>query len=257
MRSLDSAFGMGSGYVLDFSDRTMAEWFHDVLGVDIDDERYKRRGTSKANRLRTFVEDEPAPVVSRMLRLLWDYRENSGWFPHGLTEEQAARQKPGLFALINKLEGVDPTPATDALVAFIRDETLDELVLAIRRDAEAGKPQAALDRLHTYSMKKFAYLLDLRGAPTEREEPLHSRVGRYVKTLDAERSLRPISKQIMKNCIGIFQNYNDIRNNASFAHDNTVVDKDEARFIFDTVISMLRFVRAVEAGRFETAAVSA
>ncbi len=70
LRSLDDAFGMGSGYVLDFSDRTMSEWFEDELRIDIDQERYKRRGTSKANRLRTFVEDEPAPIVVRMLRLI-------------------------------------------------------------------------------------------------------------------------------------------------------------------------------------------
>jgi len=30
-----------------------------------------------------------------------------------------------------------------------------------------------------------------------------------------------------------------------------VVEKEEARFIFETVVSMLRFVRAVEAGTFE------
>lgn len=76
---------------------------------------------------------------------------------------------------------------------------------AIRRDADADRPQAALDRLHTYSLKKFAHLLKLRGAPTNQEEPLHSRVGRYVKLLEAERELKPITKQILKNCIGIFQ----------------------------------------------------
>jgi hypothetical protein len=55
----------------------------------------------------------------------------------------------------------------------------------------------------------------------------------------------------MKSCVAIFQLYNDVRNNDSFAHDNDVLDKDEARFIFDTVIAMLRFVRAVEASRFD------
>jgi hypothetical protein len=41
LRHLDDAFGMGSGYVLDFSDRTMSEWCEDELGVDIDAEHYK------------------------------------------------------------------------------------------------------------------------------------------------------------------------------------------------------------------------
>ena len=43
----------------------------------------------------------------------------------------------------------------------------------------------------------------------------------------------------------------DVRNAHSFAHDTTVVEKEEARFIFETVVSMLRFVRSVEAAKFE------
>jgi hypothetical protein len=250
LRQLDDAFGMASGYVLDFSDRTMSEWFEDELRLDIDDPRYKTRGTSKANRLRCFIETEPAPLVARMMRLLWAYRETSGYVPYGGTPDRVAQHKARLFDLIHRLEGLEATPATDSVVTFTRDETLEELVQAIRRDADAGKPQAALDRLHTYCMKKFSYLLAQRGNPPDREEPLHSRVGKYVKALDAERTLRPITKQIMKNCIGIFQSYNEVRNNGSFAHDNPVIDKDEARFIFETVVSMLRFVRTIEPDRF-------
>jgi hypothetical protein len=159
LRSLDDAFGMGSGYVLNFSDKTMSEWFEDELRVDIDHERYKRRGTSKANRLRTFVEDEPAPIVARMLRVLWAHREKSEFTPNAVTPDGVAKHKANLFNLIDKIDGLESAPATDVLVAFTRSETLDELVQAIRRDADAGKPQAALDRLHTYSMKKFAHLL--------------------------------------------------------------------------------------------------
>jgi hypothetical protein len=257
MRQIDDAFAMGSGYVLNFSDRTMSEWFEDELRINIDDQRYKRRGTSKANRLRTFIEDEPASLVARTLRALWAYREGlrdfAPYAPHGVSAEDRKRQQTKLFEIIDRIESGAGTPSTDAVVAFIRDETLEELVQAIRRDAEADKPQAALDRLHTYSMKKFAHLLKLRNAPTDKEEPLHSRVGRYVKLLEAERELRPVTKQIMKNCIGIFQSYNDVRNSHSFAHDNVVVEKEEARFIFETVVSMLRFVRAVDAARFEAA----
>lgn len=253
MRQIDDAFAMGSGYVLNFSDRTMSEWFEDELRINIDDQRYKRRGTSKANRLRTFIEDEPASLVTRTLRALWAYREGIGFTPYGATAEDCKRQQIKLFEIIDRIESGGGTPATDAVVAFIRDETLEELVQAIRRDAEADRPQAALDRLHTYSMKKFAHLLKLRGAPADKEEPLHSRVGRYVKLLEVERELKPVTKQILKNCIGIFQSYNDVRNSHSFAHDNTVVEKEEARFIFETVVSMLRFVRSVEAAKFEAA----
>src|SRR5216683_2169482 len=134
MRQIDDAFAMGSGYVLDFSDRTMSEWFEDEMRVNIDDQRYKRRGTSKANRLRTFIEDEPAPVVARTLRALWAYREGN-YTPYGATVEDSKRLQVNLFAIIDRIETGGGTPATDAVVAFIRDETLEELVQAIRRDA--------------------------------------------------------------------------------------------------------------------------
>ena len=36
MRLIDDLFGMGGGYVLDFSDRTFADFFSDELDIDID-----------------------------------------------------------------------------------------------------------------------------------------------------------------------------------------------------------------------------
>lgn len=205
MRQLDNAFGMGSGYVLNFSDRTMSEWFEDELGIDIEAECYRARGSSKANRLRCFIETEAAPLVTRMMRQLWRYREDSGWQPYGVPPDEIEKTRRELFDLINRLDGMAAAAPTDPVVAFAPDETLEELVQAIRRDADAGRPRAALDHLHTYCIKKFAYLLAQRGTPSDRDEPLHSRVGKYVKALEAEHTLRPITRQIMKNCIGIFQ----------------------------------------------------
>ena len=47
-------------------------------------------------------------------------------------------------------------------------------------------------------------------------------------------------------CTGLFFSrvFNDVRNNRSFAHDNDVVDADEARLIFETVVAILRFVES-------------
>lgn len=251
-RAVDNAF-ISSGYVLNFSDRTYREWFEEELGVEIDADRYRVKGDSKGNRLRAFVEIEPAHIVARALRALWDYRQTLPATVYQYPDEPGTVQAQ-LFAFIDRLESGGAAPTTDAIVPFARDETLAELIEAIKRDAQAGKPAAALDRLHTFSMKKFAYLLSVRGIETNTAEPLHSRVGKYVKALEAERELRPITKQIFKNCVGIFQSYNDIRNNASFAHDNQLVEPDEARFIFETIMSMLRFVRSAETDRFEQAA---
>ena len=51
----------------------------------------------------------------------------------------------------------------DAFDKFAADETLEELIAAIERDIQANKSAAVLDRLHTYSMKKLAHLIERRG----------------------------------------------------------------------------------------------
>jgi hypothetical protein len=56
MRLLDDIFDMGSGYVLDFSNRTFGDFFRTELQVNIDDSRYCQAGTSKGKRLRAFLQ---------------------------------------------------------------------------------------------------------------------------------------------------------------------------------------------------------
>ncbi len=66
-RFLESLLQMSSGYVLGFSNPKFGEFFHDAAGIDIHSEKYQRKGTSKANKLRTFWEDEPDHIVGKVL----------------------------------------------------------------------------------------------------------------------------------------------------------------------------------------------
>ena len=75
MMFIDDLFEMGGGYVLNFSDRTFAEFFAEELNIDIDNPIYARNGTSKAKRLRCFLQTVDKPTVVRTLNALWDYRE--------------------------------------------------------------------------------------------------------------------------------------------------------------------------------------
>jgi len=77
MRLIDDLFAMGSGYVLDFGNRTFAQFFQDELGIDIDDPKYQILGTSKANRLRYFLRVSDPELRIKVLTALWDYREDS------------------------------------------------------------------------------------------------------------------------------------------------------------------------------------
>jgi len=72
---IDDLFDMGSGYVLNFTDRTFAQFFADELNIDIDDPTYAKNGTSKAKRLRCFLQTVDKGTVVHALNALWEYRE--------------------------------------------------------------------------------------------------------------------------------------------------------------------------------------
>ena len=74
---IESTLGMGSGCVLDFSDRTFAEFFSDYQ-IDIDDPKYYKNGGSKAYRLRSFLAIEPEEVVRPILLALLHYAQTVG-----------------------------------------------------------------------------------------------------------------------------------------------------------------------------------
>lgn len=248
MRIFDDAFDMHGGYVLNFSDRTMAEFFEDEFGIEIYQDKYAFNGSSKAKHLRAFIEVEDAYTVGRVARALWKHRAS---LPQYQNRDAAAEKvKQAFFDLLDRIESGGAVPSTDAIERFRRDETLEELIAAIERDIRANKPAAALDRLHTYCMKKFGHLLDERGIAWDRNDPLQSRVGKYVRALEQEREIREITRRIVKSAISVFEQFNDVRNNRSFAHDNDLIEQAEARFIFDAISAFLQFLKSVETVRF-------
>lgn len=71
--NLEKFYGMSSGYVLNFSDRTFGEFVFETVGIDIHEEKYTTEGTSKAKKLRTFWKLEPDYTVGKLLLALIDY----------------------------------------------------------------------------------------------------------------------------------------------------------------------------------------
>lgn len=103
MMFLNDVFGMGGGYVLNFSDRTFSEFFREELQIDIDDPLYARNGGSKAKRLRCFLQTVDKPTVARALKALWAYREALQQRSGQTDDVQNARAR--FQSLINRLEG--------------------------------------------------------------------------------------------------------------------------------------------------------
>lgn len=216
--------------------------------MDIDDNKYRANGTSKMNRLRTFCKVEDGVVVGNVLRRLLKHREALSHFQRLV---QSVEQS--VHELISKVEGNNSIAKTDAIVSFERSETLGELIASIERDILADKPQIALDRSHTYCQKKFAYLVEKKtGARCDRDEPLNSRYGKYVKSVIESSDISAMSKQILKSFNTVLEKFNYVRNNQSAAHDNELLNKAEARFIFDSMSAILRFIQTTETESFNS-----
>ena len=190
------------------------------------------------------------PNNTRVLRTLADERRRLAATNH--FPPQDGLQDP-FEALVAAIETRADHPSTDALYCYEQDRTLDELVADLQRTLEDNKPEAALDHIHTYCMKKFSYLLSLRGIECAENEALHARFSKYRRCLLNETDLQEISDLAMKSAISVLEKFNDIRNNRSFAHDSVILDHHEARYVFDIVTALLRFIRSYEVGRFETA----
>jgi hypothetical protein len=79
-RKFEQLLGMGTGYVLNFSNPTFAEFVIDSTGRNIYDSRYNYGTGSKANRLRGFWRHEGDRVVGKLMDEMLDYGAENGLF---------------------------------------------------------------------------------------------------------------------------------------------------------------------------------
>ena len=105
MLVIDKVFGMGDGYLLNFSNSTFSEFFAEELGVDIDLPRWSANGRSKAKRLRTYLRQADRETTLRTLQTLWEYRETSG-----LVVDHPAIGEDGRTAFFRIIEHLGGTP---------------------------------------------------------------------------------------------------------------------------------------------------
>ena len=77
MPIIDRVFDMEGGFVLNFSNRTFAEFFHEEPCVEIYNSRWEVQGPSKAKRLRYYLHQADRQTALDTLNALWEYREAS------------------------------------------------------------------------------------------------------------------------------------------------------------------------------------
>jgi len=128
------------------------------------------------------------------------------------------------------------------------EKDFEVLAKAVKAAIEQNEPEASLDRLHTFVTKYLRSLCTLRGVVVTRDKPLHSLIGEYIKKIqNAQGHIESdMTLRILKTSISNLEAFNDVRNNQSLAHDNPILNYDEALLIFNNVASSIRFLRSLE-----------
>lgn len=243
---LEALFGMESGYVLQFSNSSFARFIGDVCNIDIYGGKGYEEYASKANKLRQIWKNENDIVVGKLLNALLDeyvsYKQRINEY-HPSDEHDVSEMR----IVANRLLGT----AIKLDIPVQREETMKTLQEDINNALSRSQPTLVLDRLHTFSTKFLRQIctdygitiVDNRGINL----PLHSLAGMlkdyYKQNPVFDSDFVPLAIQ---NNIALFDRFNAIRNNQSYAHDNVVLSNMEAEFVVRTMINTISFIDAIE-----------
>ncbi len=195
----------------------------------------------KAHRLRAFWSVEPNYVVAKLLGDLLQYVTELGVKP------DQERLLEGCQRVAQRVSQSAPVPEIEAISPNTVEKDFATLAKSVREAIERNEPESGLDRLHTFVVKYMRVLCQKHGIKTEKDKPLHSLVGEYVKRLKERGYIESeMTERILKSSISTWEAFNRVRNDQSFAHANQVLNYDESLLIFNHVASAIRFIEAVE-----------
>jgi hypothetical protein len=243
-RTLETLFQMGAGYVLNFSDRTFAEFMADSVGLDASLPKYAKNGSSKANRLRTIFELQPDHVVGRLVSELIALEDQQCQYAD--VDDRARDQAVTIASRL--LQGGSIEDA-DALTPNTPEHTFEVLAKELKDAIEKDTPEVSLDRLHTFAIKFIRAVYERHfGRPANRDSTANVLLGEYANDLKAKGVIdSKMTAEILKSTGRVLDTFNSVRNNQTLAHDNpALLNRSEARLIYANVAGSIRFIRALE-----------
>lgn len=245
-KRLETFLDMGGGYVLNFSNNTLQRFVHDAIGIDIYNAKYDNGGTtSKANRIRGVWDKETDYQVGLLIEAFTKY-----WCEF-IGGSQISNEQYDLLknceALAHKLKSESLGSQIQVIQATSDDINFHKLAKQVREAIERNEPETALDRLHTYVVRFIRELCDKHGIAYDKDKPLHSFYGEYIKHLKKVDLIKStMTERILKSSISTLEAFNDVRNNQSFAHDNTILNYHESLLIFKNISSIVEFINSIE-----------
>ncbi|AWE08579.1 hypothetical protein DCE79_14905 [Lysinibacillus sp. 2017] len=247
IRLFEDLLGMGSGYVLDFSNNSFARFVMEAINIDIYGGPGYTEYCSKANKLRQIWQNEQDSIVGKLMEDLLDYYidQHIAKEVEPMDKEQSLIQE--LNGVIKRLQG---NTATINLPLRLED-TLKTLLDDIQGSLSKNKPALVLDRLHTFAVKYLRDLCAKYGIATEgpngKKIALHGLAGKLKKQYENSGIISSKFALIaIQSNIALFDSYNEIRNEKSYAHDNPILNDIEADFVVRAMANVLTFLDKIE-----------
>lgn len=244
----EELFEMSGGYVLDFTNATFQSFIADTVNLNIYSDRGYEEHCSKANKLRQIWNQESDLIVGKLMSELLDYYDD---YQTRIGISPTDRQTKLMTELRDITQRLIETNS-DIDFPEREEETLNILLEDIRQSLLRQQPVLVLDRLHTFSTKMLRQTCLNHGISIQNEKgntlPLHSLAGMLKKKYETEQLFESsFTIKAIQTSISLFDEYNNVRNNQSFAHDNDILNSVEADFIVRTMANVLTFIDKVEA----------
>ena len=234
-------FGMKSGYVLDFTDNSFKDFVKKSIDIDI----YKEDFISK-------VEAEyPSSSKKNILKYLWNNESDDKVFKlvSDLINYYDLIYEDSDDELLEKAKQIiENTPQQNLKIANdFSEERIKELEKEINKNIDEGKYIFAIDRLHTFMQNYLRTISDLHKIEFQKKDRIDELFKGYMKFIKSKGYVESkLTKTILRSNLSTLNEFNEVRNHKSYAHDNEVLNNLESQLIVNNIINIAYFISRIE-----------
>lgn len=248
-------FEISDGYIfnsfrdsINYNKNTTQQMILEACGIDIyKDKSYKILSQQKCVE-KIFDECSPQ-IIAKLLSVMSDY------FCLAMGKDNWSNDNSFNYQRVKEI--IERLQSLSTVTLPVQENTNSILILSdIEKDMQDDKPELAIDRLHTFATNYIRKICknhnidisDSRG----NYYPLASLVGNLKKWYENENYFESdFCVVAIRNSIDTFAKYNDLRNNKSAAHPNSLLQKAEAEYAVKIVADTLMFIDNIEKSKLD------
>lgn len=246
IRIIEQFLLMQEGYVLDFSNQTLKSFTIDSVQKDIYEQIYTTNGTSKAKRLKTFLEIETDEIVVKLLKSFSEYIQHSSWHHEMWNntpsdsifksyEEIVENLQKNILYLPIKLENEEK----------ITKEFAKRQLEKIQKRQNNGDFEGVITSCRSLfeNVMKEIYLEKTKLELDCTSLVLSWKILGKELSLSNEKELSDSLKNILRGFVNIIQGMSEIRNSSSDAHSQIYKpERHHSKLVINSIITLIDFL---------------